>query len=443
MPHQVHIAMVGGEYDPVTGLPFFEQIVAIEPRQSGKTSLNQGFAFERSMRSGFRRSDPGGSGELLWVPGPQRIAYTAQTGVKARVQLLDPPDGWLPRFRDRVPFLLAREVLSAGRESIRFVNGSMIAIEYGGEGVAHGTTNHLTFRDELWADHDDLRDQGLAPTTSTVEDSQDIVTSSAGTMASTPLLRIRDEGRARFDDPSSTVAYFEYSAPDDADPDDPATWRACMPALGFTQTVRKIRGYRERLTDGEFRRAYLAQWVDGDDDEIPASLWRAAVSPGVVAVPPLVYAVDASRDLSAAAVAVADIGGRVELGEHRSGVAWLDDYLIELWGRHGSPIALDARGPVGGLGDRLEAAGVKVIRLDTRGVQFACQWFRTAVYDGKVRAAPSPDLDDAVKDAARRPMGDAWMWVRSGGSAPLLAATFALHAARGDGDSRTMDQRVW
>ena len=36
------------------------------------------------------------------------------------------------------------------------------------------------------------------------------------------------------------MAYFEWSAPDDADPADPRTWRDCMPALGHTITEEAI-----------------------------------------------------------------------------------------------------------------------------------------------------------------------------------------------------------
>jgi hypothetical protein len=64
------------------------------------------------------------------------------------------------------------------------------------------------------------------------------------------------------------VCYVEYSAPEDADPGDPATWWGCMPALGITITEDFIHGEWERAQrKGQegidtFLRAYLNQWPE-------------------------------------------------------------------------------------------------------------------------------------------------------------------------------------
>jgi hypothetical protein len=58
------------------------------------------------------------------------------------------------------------------------------------------------------------------------------------------------------------LAYFEWSAPDDAEPGDPETWRGCMPALGRTVDERTIAADMAAMAPAQFRRAYLNQWPD-------------------------------------------------------------------------------------------------------------------------------------------------------------------------------------
>ena len=63
-----------------------------------------------------------------------------------------------------------------------------------------------------------------------------------------------------------STAYFEWSALPGSDPAAPATWRACMPALGHTVTEARIAAEFERLELADFCRAYLNWWPG----EIPA-----------------------------------------------------------------------------------------------------------------------------------------------------------------------------
>lgn len=49
-----------------------------------------------------------------------------------------------------------------------------------------------------------------------------------------------------------------------------------------------------------------------------------------------------------------------------------------------------------------------------------------------MRVFPDRDLDAAVEGAARRPLGDAWVWARKSAEvdiSPLVALTLALDAA--------------
>jgi hypothetical protein len=74
------------------------------------------------------------------------------------------------------------------------------------------------------------------------------VVSTAGTHRSGYLRGKVNAGRARAGaGQRSTVAYFEWSALAGSDPGDPATWWACMPALGHTVTEARIAAEFERL----------------------------------------------------------------------------------------------------------------------------------------------------------------------------------------------------
>src|SRR5258708_35767427 len=78
---------------------------------------------------------------------------------------------------------------------------------------------------------------------------------------------------------TDTAAYFGYSAPDDADPADPATWYGCMPALGVTGSEETVRADFATMDLAEFRRAYLCQWPEVAKpgwDVISAQAWAAA-----------------------------------------------------------------------------------------------------------------------------------------------------------------------
>jgi hypothetical protein len=61
---------------------------------------------------------------------------------------------------------------------------------------------------------------------------------------------------------TDTAAYFGYSAPDDAEPGDVATWYGCMPALGITVSEETVRADFGTMDLAEFRRAYLCQWPE-------------------------------------------------------------------------------------------------------------------------------------------------------------------------------------
>lgn len=412
MPWQQLVADVGTEYDEETGLPFWREIVVAVPRQSGKTSLVLAFELERAIRRAT----------------VQRIAYTAQTGWDARRKLID----------DQAPMVMgsplkaavSRILRGSGNESIIFKNGSRIDVLASSDSAGHGRTIDLAVIDEAFSDTDDRREQALLPAMATRPAAQLLVVSTMGTEASVFLNRKIAAGRASIeDDLDSGIAYFEWSASEDADIDDPATWWGCMPALGHTITEQVVRHARQTMSEGDFRRAYLNQKTISDERVIPADMWNAVCSDKVKPDGALRFGLALATDRSSAAVAVADDSGQGELVEFREGVSWVVDRVVELCQKWSADLVLDSYGPEGSLADEIEARGVRVQRLSGRDVARACGLFFDAVADGRVRVRRSDVLDSAMAGARKRPAGDAWVWARRDGGAdvsPIVALTLAF-----------------
>ena len=246
MPHQRQVIATGTEIDRVTGLPAYRQVVLEEPRQQGKSVSILSLMVARG------RDKPG-----------TMISYSAQTRLAGRRRMLDV---WWPRIR-RSPLRNLIDVRKGyGSEAFAFRNGSMIMLASGTEASDHGDTLDLAVIDEAWAQRDATIEQALKPAMLTRPAAQLFIVSTAGNEFSAYFRGKVDEGRARCElGVTGSSAYTGYSAPDDADPGDPATWRACMPALGITVSEATVASDFETMEISEFRRAALCQWPEVAD----------------------------------------------------------------------------------------------------------------------------------------------------------------------------------
>jgi len=322
-----------------------------------------------------------------------------------------------------------RVLRGAGNESITWKNGSRIDVLASTEAAGHGRDIDLGVIDEAMADYDDRREQALLPGMATRESPQLWVISNAGTQASTYLLRKVRDGRAAVEsDPGYGIAYFEWSAPETADRDDPEVWRRTHPALGHKIEIDTIRQDRMTMADDEFARAYLNIWTQSDQRVIPADAWDRICDPAAIVAPIKAFGVDATPDRSSAAICVS-YGRTVELVEVREGVRWLVERLDALVAKHGGVVAVDTMGPAGFLA---ELGSLPTVPYTTRKYVAAVSQIYDRILDGDMAVRTHPLLDVAVDVATRRTIGDAWGWARKsldGSVAPLVAATLALDAA--------------
>src|SRR5688572_27533433 len=222
MPWQRLVADVGGEIDPLTGLPAYREIRVTVPRQSGKTTLFLSWQINRCVSRRWKH--------------PQRSVFTAQTGKDAR-------DKWIDELFPLIRNSQIKSLVSVkgsrleinegmGNEAIKFRTGSLIRLLSTSTSSGHSKTLHQAVMDEVWHDTDDRREQGLRPAMITVDDAQLLVCSTAGTVNSTVLNRKVETGReAVAEDLGFGVAYFEWSAPESWDPLDEASYVTFMPAL--------------------------------------------------------------------------------------------------------------------------------------------------------------------------------------------------------------------
>jgi hypothetical protein len=169
---------------------------------------------------------------------------------------------------------------------------------------------------------------------------------------------------------------------------------------------------------------------------ISEELWAAVSVADIAPTGGQALAVDAHVDKATASIVLADAQGRAKLVAHAEGTGWLLAMLTEHAKRLDVPVAIDMRGPVPHLAADLEAAGVEVLRFQTADVVRACSRFWELLGDAKLRVKVATPLETAVAAAAKRPVGDAWLWLRPQATdvSPLVALTMAIEAAAGRGE---------
>jgi hypothetical protein len=400
------------------GRPSYREVRVTVPRQQGKTG---GLLLPVMTHRALGGVDP----------RPQRILYTAQDRNHAR-------EKWSEQVEllDRSPLARLYTVRrSNGSEAIRWRTGSVHGVTASGEKSGHGFTLDLGVIDEAFAQTDDRLIQAFRPAMVTRPWAQLWIVSTAGTDESVFLRERVDDGRARVEaGERSGVAYFEWSAPDDAAADDPATWRAAMPALGTLIDEATVAADMAAMDEGEFARAYLNRWAAGGTPVFDLADWVACADPTSSGGAPLAFGVDVSPDRSHSSIAVA--AGRpdgrihVELIERRAGTDWIPERVSELLVHRPVALALDPGGPAGSLvTDLTRLPSVPPLVLVTgRQYAAACGALYDDVATRRLAHRSQPAVDDAVVAARRRNLGDAWVWARPASGvdpSPLIATTLA------------------
>lgn len=256
------------------------------------------------------------------------------------------------------------------------------------------------------------------------------------------LARVRKRGHAGGD---QRLVYCEWSPNLDlvqvADRlDDRRLWAQANPGLGIRIAAEHVAAERPSMDPRTFavERLGVGDWPDLEvrPSEIDLELWAGCRDPASRLLDPVVFAVDAAPARTAAAVAAAgwreDGRPGVEIVAYQTGVEWVEDRLVELSAKHHpSGVVCDRKSPAAAFLDRLATRGVQVDGLTLEDHVRACGNLYDAVQAGRLRHQGTPELDGAVRGAAKRTVGDSWLWSRRSSSvdiSPLVAATLALWA---------------
>jgi hypothetical protein len=300
----------------------------------------------------------------------------------------------------------------------------------------HGESIDIAILDEAWA-VDEVVLEGLLPAMSARADAQLWMISTAGTIADSHLLnRYCDLARG---DLQGSIAYVEYSMPEDAHPFDVHRWPEWMPALGLTVEEASVKDQMDKLDAGKFRRAYGNIPTATGGEAIPADWWQDSAA--AVSVPSgVTVAVDATRRGASVAVAF-----RTEDGWHVDPWAWREgssaDWVIqtveELARYRPELLVFDPASLAGpaaaGLQETADRWGVPLRKFTLRDRALGDQWFYEALRDRKVTHSSLPALELAVEGAVTTQVADLWRFDRRKSLvdvSPLVACSMAVYAAQ-------------
>ena len=332
-----------------------------------------------------------------------------------------------------------------GQEAVNWQNGSQLIIISNSPTSGHGDTLNEAHIDEAFAHRDGHVEQNISPTLITVRGAQLFVTSAAGDSNSHFLAGKVEQGRALagMNDPTSRTAYIEFSAPIDADPDDPLTWLMCHPAIGYTIELEDIQTERDGMDAREFERAYLGWWPKAQADEtvIPWASWAANfIDPSVASWrddPTWSIDVAPGRDWASIGLAAQSYDPEarafVEVVDHKEeGTGKLVARLRDLRNRFGGyRVVLDGSGSASSLIPDLELDGWQVDSLTARQKADACGGLYDDAVQGRVHYLDDPDLNGALRAATKVSAygGEAWIFNR-GKSRADISPLYAVALAR-------------
>lgn len=391
--------------------------MAIVPRRAGKTLLQLAELLQVTRRQplsrGFYLSHRRETASAMWR------------------------DDWFPLIeQSRLDRQLALR-RGNGSETITWkAGGSTIRLLPPSGSAGRSASSHVIVADE--AREFDLvegaeLEAGLWPTQATT-DGQKWIMSNAGTTASEWLAKYRDLGRAAAPG-RRTICYLEFAAPDDADPDDEATWWAAHPGLGHHVSIEALRTDHFLMDRDSFACEYLGLWPSARRDSDLSAAWWSTVDADAAPAGSVALAVETSidRDRTVIVAAGADQTGRIvtEIVDDRPHGDWVNARLTQLCGDHDvAAVTWDRGGPVAGLVPDFTFPSAEA-PLNTSEVAAAAGGFLDLLKAGRAAHRDHPTWTAAIAAANRRTAGGAWLYDRRHPAViPLIAATLAAWTFR-------------
>lgn len=349
--------------------------------------------------------------------------------------------------------------IRTGNQDLSFVhrNGNRIKfLARSGGNSGRGFTGDLVVLDEAY----NLPDSVLAAMMPTMAaksltgSPQIWYTSSAGMPDSDVLRRVRERGMNPTED-DTRLAFYEWSAAEDDDPADPASWAKANPALGIRIAGEFVDNERRTMDPETFGRERLGIWAKiGGSSAIPPANWADSLDTDSLPGVQVAFGVDVTPLRDAATIAVAsrresDGKTHIEIVDRREGTDWVIPRLEELQ-RKWKPEALvyDAASQMGDVAASAPRFKRQLAGLDARTYMQACGAFFDQIMSDEIRHTGQVELDAAV-EACRRSKGngDLWRWSRADTSkdiSPLVAVTLAYRGlVEGGRRAARPRTRIW
>lgn len=416
-------------------------VVLSIPRQTGKTYDIGWVAIHRAARTPGTR--------VVWTAQHFSVIKDTFEGLCAIVLrpemngLVDPDHGIS---------------LAAGKEEIRFRNGSRIFFRARERGALRGVKKiGLLVIDE--AQH--LSDSAMAsmlPTQNRAWNPQTIYMGTPPGPRDNGEAFARLRGKARSGRAHSTL-YVEYSADRNADPLDREQWRRANPSYPAHTSDESILNLWENLSADDFRREALGIWDEhAAGHAIDQRHWRDATierrRPGGVKSFALDMNPARTRLTIGACMRYEDDTAHIELAEYRDtnrdGTMWAVRRLADAWDDTAA-VVIDGQSPATALLPELSQAGVTVTVTGPADMGRACGRLQDMLRDGTLTHLPEDGqqpLWQAAGRAVGRPIGRSGLsgWARPDDDtdiSPLVAATLALHGAMTTRRDPTRDTEAW
>lgn len=414
LPWQEWTLRVGTEKLP-SGRYRFPEFLLTVPRQAGKTTLVIVLLLTRS---------------LLY---PKREAfYTAQTGKDASSRWLDMAqlvEGC--QFADE--FLVRRGV---GYQSINASRRGSSIKPFGPTPTSlHGYTPHDVVLDEIFA-HDGVTGRDLMgaikPAQQTLPTRQLVMLSTAGNAGSTFLKERVDVGRTALES-GQAHGYVEWSLTPDADPFDEGNW-SFHPSLGHLVELEDLREISSSMDRGEWRRAFMNQWVENGTPLYDMERWRGLAGElDRVPLSECVLGFSQNSDSTRGVVVAAwSVGGRsaVKVVVSTADPGSLPVTLAELHEKRPKAFVADDGAKDRVLIDELRRAlpgwaAEDVVALTPREWTLASHGLEAAIRSGRVLHDGDAQLAASVATALSRSMGETWA-LSHHSSPEVIAAAAAL-----------------
>lgn len=378
-----------------------------------------------------------------------------------------------PMFSKYLPRSETQGIYTAnGQERIELADGRRLRFKARTLSGGRGLTGNKTILDEafaLVASHVGA----LIPTMTARPGAQVLYGSSAGKAESAILRDVRDRGRKGS---SPRLTYIEWLAkreqcalPDCTHPKDAmALGLDCAldrehlildanPTISTGRiSVQTIRDIRQELPPEEFMRESLGWWDEEDDavDVFGPGRWAACAStdPEIRPQTPTCIGVAVSVDRSSASLAASSIIEAlsdpddsesepedrffVAPVDRRPGTGWLFKKMKRLSEKYPEMVFLaDAGGPTKNLREKFEEKDIPVEWVDLNEYADACSDMYDKVQLGTLMHPDAAEMNQAVKGAAWRPVGDRQVWgrrqsLKSGKDVSMLeAGTLAIRGA--------------